>query len=193
MGGASTLTALGRSARRRISADRQDARRLCLSANLNRATLAGNVVTASPIGDMPPVLLRAPTRRSSSRSKEFDADLAARRVLSRISKDGTRRRTRSCEPSCSRAPESLRASRAAPRATRSASDASSTSASRRQPLVVDTDAANLVTRARLAFGGVAATPSRARKTDDLLGRQGLERNHVCWGCHRTVRGVRADR
>lgn len=132
----------------------------------NRATLAGNIVTASPIGDMPPILLA------------LDADV----VL--VKKGGTRTvpladffagyRRSVIEPTevvhAVVFPRNLAAHGRTRRmdsykvSKRRELDISITSAA----FVVDTDASGVVTHARLAFGGVAATPARAKKTEAFL-------------------------
>ncbi len=137
----------------------------------NRATLAGNIVTASPIGDMPPILLAldaevvlAAHRNGAVATrtvKVADFFLAYRKtvleadevvqaiVIPRhaVSAPGARRRMDSFKVSKRR---ELDISIAA------------------GVFVIDTDAANVVVHARLAYGGVAATPARAKKTEAFL-------------------------
>ena len=133
----------------------------------NRATLAGNIVTASPIGDMPPILLAldADVVLQNARGSrtvpvaEFFAgyrksviapDEVVRWVViprnTRVSDRGTRRM------------DSYKVSK------RRELDISITAAA----FVVDTDESGIVTHARLAFGGVAATPARAKNTEAFL-------------------------
>jgi xanthine dehydrogenase molybdopterin binding subunit/xanthine dehydrogenase small subunit len=137
----------------------------------NRATLAGNLVTASPIGDMAPILLA------------LDADIVLERmdqgaVVSRvvpiaeffagyrqsvIGPDEVLRSVvfpRHVPPPAGtmRRMDSFKVSK------RRELDISITSAA----FVVDTNASGSVTHARLAFGGVAATPVRARRTEAFL-------------------------
>ena len=128
----------------------------------NRATLAGNIVTASPIGDMPPLLLA------------LDANVVlekkgARRVVPIADFFVAYRKT------VLEADEIVRAV-TFPR-NRGTMKMGSYKVSKRRELdisiaaaafVVDVDDANVVRHARLAFGGVAATPSRARKTETFL-------------------------
>ncbi len=137
----------------------------------NRATLAGNIVTASPIGDMPPILLA------------LDADVVL--VAQRSGAVATRtvkladffvayRKT------VIEADEVVRAiviPRNAPSAPGARRRMDSYKVSKRRELdisiaagvfVIDTDAANAVVHARLAYGGVAATPARAKKTEAFL-------------------------
>jgi len=130
----------------------------------NRATLAGNIVTASPIGDMPPVMLALDAeivleKKGASRTMPLaDFFLAYRKtaiapdeivrwiVFPRHPKNATRKM------------DSYKVSK------RRELDISITAAA----FVVDTDGKGLVTHARLAFGGVAATPARAKKTEAFL-------------------------
>jgi xanthine dehydrogenase small subunit len=130
----------------------------------NRATLGGNVINASPIGDGPPVLLA------------LDAELTLQ------STSGIRklpiaeffvgyRKTRL-------APSELLTSIRVPlhrpthahfyKVSKRVLDDISTVAA---ALAIDLDEDGRVTRARLAFGGVAATPVRASAAEDaLIGR-----------------------
>jgi xanthine dehydrogenase iron-sulfur cluster and FAD-binding subunit A len=130
----------------------------------NRATLGGNLVNASPIGDGPPVLLA------------LDAELEL------MSKAGTRtvalaefftgyRKT-------VLAPGELLTKIRVPRrqpalahfykvSKRVLDDISTVAAA----FALELDADNTITRARLAYGGIAATPVRARAAEDgLIGR-----------------------
>jgi xanthine dehydrogenase molybdopterin binding subunit/xanthine dehydrogenase small subunit len=128
----------------------------------NAATLAGNVATASPIGDMPPVLLAlgALVEVTSSRgTRVLPIDgfftgyrktvLADDEVISRFfvprPRPGARFR-------------SFKVSK------RRELDISIVAAA----FLVEEDTRGLVTRARLAFGGVAATPALAGKASALL-------------------------
>lgn len=127
----------------------------------NRATLGGNLVNGSPIGDGPPVLLA------------LDAELILQ------SKTGTRtvaiaeffvgyRKTLL-------APGELLTNIHVPRrrpthahfykvSKRVLDDISTVAAA----LAIDLDEQGLISRARLAFGGVAATPARAHAVEDAL-------------------------
>ncbi len=130
----------------------------------NRATLAGNLVTASPIGDMPPVMLALDAevvleKTGSSRTVPLAdffvgyrktvlaPDEIVRWVVFPRSTASARRRM-----------DSFKVSK------RRELDISITAAA----FVVDTDASDVVTHARLAYGGVAAMPSRAKKTEAFL-------------------------
>ncbi|MBX3202484.1 MAG: xanthine dehydrogenase molybdopterin binding subunit [Labilithrix sp.] len=141
----------------------------------NRATLAGNIVTASPIGDMPPILLA------------LDAQI----VLEKASAGETASRTVPIAEFFTAyrrsvlAPEEVVRWVILPRSTPAANGGTrrmdSYKVSKRRELdisitaaafVVDTDASGVVTHARLAFGGVAATPARAKKTEaHLVGKR----------------------
>jgi xanthine dehydrogenase molybdopterin binding subunit/xanthine dehydrogenase small subunit len=136
----------------------------------NRATLAGNLVTASPIGDMAPVLLSLDARlvlASSAGERTLPLDeffLSYRKTALRpgevvraievprpgAATDGLSRLTRSFKVS-----------------KRRELDISIVSAA----FCVGLDPSGLVRHARLAYGGVSATPARARKAEAaLLGR-----------------------
>ncbi|MBX3227567.1 MAG: xanthine dehydrogenase molybdopterin binding subunit [Labilithrix sp.] len=129
----------------------------------NRATLAGNIVTASPIGDMPPILLA------------LDADVV-------LEKQGATRTVPIAEfflgyrkPAI--LPDEVVRWIVFPRNAKSPSrKMDSYKVSKRRELdisitaaafVVDVEAEK-ITHARLAFGGVAATPARAKKTEAFL-------------------------
>ena len=137
----------------------------------NRATLAGNIVTASPIGDMPPIFL----------ALDADVVLASQRngaVATRTVKLAdffVAYRKTVLEPD-----EVVRAivlPRNAPSAAGARRRMDSYKVSKRRELdisiaagafVIDTDAANVVVHARLGYGGVAATPVRAKKAEAFL-------------------------
>ncbi len=130
----------------------------------NRATLGGNIATASPIGDAPPLLLA------------LDAQLQiagpqGSRTLPLESFFLNYRKT-------ALAPGELLVSISIPKplpqqirffkvAKRKIDDISTVAAC----FAVDLDSADRVTKARLAFGGVAAVPLRATEAEQpLLGR-----------------------
>jgi xanthine dehydrogenase molybdopterin binding subunit/xanthine dehydrogenase small subunit len=135
----------------------------------NRATLGGNLATASPIGDGAPVLLSLDARLVlASRGGRRTVDLADfftayRRtllgpgevileiLLPRFAQGGP----------LARRSEFYKVSK------RRELDISIVAAA----ISVDTDTGGVVRRARLAFGGVAATPVRARRAEEaLIGR-----------------------
>ncbi|HEY4118187.1 MAG TPA: xanthine dehydrogenase molybdopterin binding subunit [Byssovorax sp.] len=132
----------------------------------NRATLAGNLVTASPIGDMAPVLLA------------LDAELVlasprGERTIALADFFLAYRKT-------ALAPDEIVRSIRIPRRRAAAGGRlliDSYKVSKRRELdisivaaafAIELDAANVVRWARLAYGGVAATPARARATEELL-------------------------
>jgi xanthine dehydrogenase molybdopterin binding subunit/xanthine dehydrogenase small subunit len=129
----------------------------------SRATLAGNIVTASPIGDMPPILLALDAevvleKKGGSRTVPI-ADFFVGYRKSVIEADEVVRAVVfPRNVSTSRRMDSYKVSK------RRELDISITAAA----FVVDTDAAGTVTHARLAYGGVAATPARAKKTEAFL-------------------------
>ncbi len=127
----------------------------------HRATLGGNLVTASPIGDTPPVLLA------------LDATVTLKSLTTErcipLSEFFTGYRQTVLRP------DEILTSIHLPRhlvgrtqfykvSKRREMDISTVSAAFR----IATDAAGIVTEARLAYGGVAATPARALKTEAAL-------------------------
>jgi xanthine dehydrogenase molybdopterin binding subunit/xanthine dehydrogenase small subunit len=138
----------------------------------NRATLAGNIVTASPIGDMAPILLALDASVVLDKQGDARGERASRTVP--IADFFTSYRKTVVAPD-----EVVRwivLPRNRPRASgRRRMDSYKVSKRRELDIsitaaafVVDTDADEKVTHARLAFGGVAATPARARKTESFL-------------------------
>ena len=128
----------------------------------NRATLAGNIVTASPIGDMPPILL------------SLDAEVV-------LAKKGGTRRVPIADfflgyRKTVIAPDEVVRAIVLPRNARRARMDSYKVSKRREldisiaaaAFVIETDDKNVVTHARLAYGGVAATPMRAKCTEAFL-------------------------
>ena len=132
----------------------------------NRATLGGNLGTASPIGDLPPVLLSldAELRLSSAKGErtvpvaEFfkgyrQTSLAPGEVIVSV-----------------RIPKNLpegaaeRFSQAYKVGKRGTDDISIVAAA----FTVDVDGAGRVVHSRLAYGGVAATPLRAVAAEEVL-------------------------
>jgi len=132
----------------------------------NRATLGGNIGTASPIGDLPPVLLSldaelclasANGERSLPLADFFkgyrQTDLQSGEVIVSV------RIPRSIAPNAT-----TRLSRSYKIGKRGTDDISIVAAS----FVMDLDAQNTIVHARLAYGGVAATPARAIGVEDWL-------------------------
>ncbi len=166
LGGAATLTAIEEALAGELPGLHKMLRVFASRQIRNRATLAGNLVTASPIGDLPPVMLA------------LDAELVLRsaggqRVVP-VSEFFTAYRTTALRPD--EVVEAVRVPRgaSAPSLTRRFD---TYKVSKRRELdisivaaafVVDTDAAGVVRHARLAYGGVAATPARAKRTEAAL-------------------------
>ena len=171
VGGAATLTALEEvvqaSARAGSAVAQGILRMLRVFASRpirNRATLAGNVVTASPIGDMPPVLL----------ALDAEVLLVSMRGERRVPIDsfftGYRKTAMASD-------ELVRAIVVPKRFASAHTHFDTLKVSKRRDLDisivaaafrVDVDDAGIVTAARLAYGGVAATPARARTAEALL-------------------------
>ncbi|HEY0253372.1 MAG TPA: xanthine dehydrogenase molybdopterin binding subunit, partial [Kofleriaceae bacterium] len=128
----------------------------------NRATLAGNLVTASPIGDMAPVLLSldADVRMIGPRGQRTVplAELFTGYRKTVLGRDEIVQEIVIPRPKAGRLVESYKVSK------RRELDIAIVSAG----FVVERDAADLVTYARLAYGGVGPTPVRARATEAFL-------------------------
>lgn len=145
----------------------------------NRASLGGNLFTASPIGDMAPVLL------SLDASVNL-AGLRGQRTV-KLSDFFVGYRKTVLEP------DEVMVSVSIPRVAASDSThVNSYKVSKRRELDIaivaagfflQHDAAGMITQARLGYGGVAATPARARKTEEFL--QGKPWNEE------TVQGAKA--
>ena len=130
----------------------------------NRATMGGNIVTASPIGDSAPVLLALGASvviasASGERTLPIDEFLVGYRKTAlgpgEILKTIVLRRMLSSENWHRRFYKVSK---------RREMDISTVAAS----FAVQLDETNAVSNARLAFGGVAAMPMRARKTESAL-------------------------
>ncbi len=130
----------------------------------NRASLAGNIVTASPIGDMAPVLL-------SLDASVHIVKAGSERVIP-LSEffTGYRKTVLASD-------EIVLAIHLPRRAASETRRIDSYKVSKRRELdiaivaagfVVERDSAEIVTHARLAYGGVGPTPARAVKTEALL-------------------------
>jgi xanthine dehydrogenase small subunit len=137
----------------------------------NRATLGGNLGTASPIGDLLPVLL----------ALDATIELHGPRGTRALSVDGFFTSYRKTQ----RADDELVLAVSIPRrgdlvqgsakvAKRQTDDISIVAAS----FAIARDASGVVTHARLAYGGVAATPVRARQAEALLVGQRLTSDAV---------------
>jgi xanthine dehydrogenase molybdopterin binding subunit/xanthine dehydrogenase small subunit len=128
----------------------------------NRATVAGNLVTASPIGDLAPILLALDASVVLVSAKaERTVPLAAFFTAYRktvLAQDEVLLRVVVPRPSKNAKLESYKVSK------RREMDISIVSAA----FCVELDGANNVKHVRLAYGGVAATPARALKTEGFL-------------------------
>jgi xanthine dehydrogenase small subunit len=127
----------------------------------NRATLGGNLATASRIGDSPPVLLAlgAEVRLASAKGERtvpLDAFFRGYRETA-LEKGELLAGVRIPKPYPS-------IGRFYKVSKRKHDDISTVAAA----FALDLDASGVVTRARLAYGGVAATPVRAHAAEDAL-------------------------
>lgn len=127
----------------------------------NRATLGGNVINASPIGDGPPVLLALDAELT------LQSSTGARKLP--IAEFFVGYRKTQLEPG--ELLTSIRVPKHRPThahfykvSKRVLDDISSVAAA----LAIDLGEDGTITRARLAFGGVAATPVRAHAAEDAL-------------------------
>jgi xanthine dehydrogenase molybdopterin binding subunit/xanthine dehydrogenase small subunit len=166
VGGAVTLTALEEALRGELPCVDKMLWVFASRQIRNRATLAGNLVTASPIGDMAPVLLA------------LDAEV----VLASMRGDRTLKLSEfflSYRKTALAPDEIMRAivipRRGAPAGGRRLVDSYKVSKRRELDIsivaaafAIDLDGAGVVQQARLAYGGVAATPARAVATERLL-------------------------
>ncbi len=125
----------------------------------NRATLGGNLATASPIGDSAPVLL------SLGASLVLVSEAGERRLPLAAFFTGYRQ--------TALRPGELIKSIVVPRKPARRAEFFKVSKRREMDIsivaaafCVEADASGIVTHARLAFGGVAATPSRARRAEE---------------------------
>ena len=161
VGGAATLTAIEEAMAAEFPA-LGDMLRVFGSRQIrNRASMGGNLVTASPIGDSAPVLLAMDAR-------VVLASLAGERALP-LGEFFVAYRKTALQPG-----EVLKTI-VVPRAAAHRSGWFKVSRRREMDIctvaacfVVDVDSQNLVRHARLAYGGVAATPIRALQTETAL-------------------------
>jgi xanthine dehydrogenase molybdopterin binding subunit/xanthine dehydrogenase small subunit len=165
IGASATLTAVGEALAGEFPSLAKMIRVFASRQIRNRATLGGNLATASPIGDGAPVLLSldaslvlasAKGERTVALCDFFTAyrktllhpgEIVLEIVLPRFAGGGLTRRS-----------DFLKVSK------RRELDISIVAAA----FSVDTDASGTVRRARIAYGGVAATPVRARKAEAAL-------------------------
>lgn len=135
----------------------------------NRATLGGNIGTASPIGDLPPVLLALDAElRLASQTGERTLPLASFFTDYRQTALQPGEVIISVQIPRSPTPSAVtRLSQSYKIGKRGTDDISIVAAA----FVVDLDAENRVVHVRLGYGGVAATPIRAIAVETfLLGR-----------------------
>jgi xanthine dehydrogenase small subunit len=132
----------------------------------NRATLGGNIGTASPIGDLPPVLLAldATVRLTSAQGERWlplaDFFLGYRQTALQPGEViATVRIPRAIAPTAHQ-----RLSQSYKIGKRGTDDISIVAAA----FAVDLDAEQRIVQARLAYGGVAATPVRAIAVEQQL-------------------------
>ncbi|MBF2029424.1 MAG: xanthine dehydrogenase small subunit [Oscillatoriales cyanobacterium C42_A2020_001] len=132
----------------------------------NRATLGGNIGTASPIGDLPPVLLSldAELRLASPAGERLiplasffkgyrQTDLQPEEVIVSV-----RIHTTKATGAVTRLSQSYKIGK------RGTDDISIVAAA----FTVDLDASHTIVQVRLAYGGVAATPARAIAVEEWL-------------------------
>ena len=143
----------------------------------NRATLGGNLATASPIGDAAPLLLALDATRARGR-----AATAGARSRSRRSSPATGARRSQPGEIADRDRDSEAAARSTCASTRWPSAGSTTSARwpRRWPSIATRPDA--CARARFAFGGVAATPLRVDGRRARRRRPAVERRPRSSAC-----------
>jgi xanthine dehydrogenase small subunit len=130
----------------------------------NRATIGGNIGTASPIGDLLPALLAldAEVELRSLRGGRWIAlaeyFLAYRKTALAVDELISTIRVPRAKASIKRLSSSYKVGK------RGSDDISIVAAS----FVLDVDAAGRIVHARLAYGGIAATPIRALAVESLL-------------------------
>ena len=153
----------------------------------NRATMGGNIVTASPIGDSAPLLLALEAQVVLVSALTGKEPLALRERTLAVEDFFVAYRKTALQPG--EVLKTIILPRFRPRPGRERRCAWYKVSKRREMdistvagcFAVDLDERHLVSRARLAYGGVAAMPARARRTEQaLLGR--------LW-CEETLQGV----
>jgi xanthine dehydrogenase small subunit len=132
----------------------------------NRATIGGNIGTASPIGDLPPVLLALD---ATVKLVSIDGDRSL--LLADFFKGYRQTELKQGEiiysvtiPKTSTAGGTQRLSQSYKIGKRGTDDISIVAAS----FAIDLDAHQKILHARLAYGGVAATPIRAIAIEEML-------------------------
>ncbi len=175
VGGAATLTRIEEALGGELPAIDKMLRVFASRQIRHRATLAGNIVTASPIGDTPPLLLALDAEVVLAKSAGRGKAPEIRRVPIDAFFTGYRKTARErsevvVEISWPHAPAGV------------VRRFDSYKVSKRRELDISIVAAafcidekdGVVTRARLAYGGVAATPVRAKKTEAALAGNKLD-------------------
>lgn len=132
----------------------------------NRATLGGNIGTASPIGDLPPVLLALDaTLKLAGSDGERTMPLASFFTGYRQTELQPGEVIASVQiPKALTPGTARRLTQSYKIGKRGTDDISIVAAA----FVVDVDASNTVLKARLGYGGVAATPARATEVEAFL-------------------------
>ncbi len=154
----------------------------------NRATLGGNLVTASPIGDSAPVLL-------ALEASVILASATGERTLPLDQFFVSYRQTALAPGEILKAvllprfPEKERVVRRFYKVSKRREMDISTVAG---AFVLRLDERNVITRARLAYGGVAAMPVRARATEQALEGRAWDEADPRGGAAHAGEGVRAD-
>ena len=171
IGGAATLTAIEETLGREYPSFLKMLKVFASRQIRNRATLGGNLATASPIGDSAPVLL-------SLDAELVLASAAGKRTVPVCEFFTNYRRTTLVPgeiileivlPRFDPAGGVARHSDFLKVAKRRELDISIVAAA----FSVDTDSGGIVRRARLAYGGIAATPVRARRAEAALEGRGI--------------------
>ncbi|HSQ65918.1 MAG TPA: xanthine dehydrogenase molybdopterin binding subunit [Polyangiaceae bacterium] len=173
VGGAATLTQVEEALAGELPAVDKMLRVFASRQIRHRATLAGNIVTASPIGDTPPLLLALDAEIVLAKSAGRGKPPTKRRVPIDGFFTGYRKTLRARDEVVVEIvwPH-------APAGVRRRFDSYKVSKRRELDISIVACAfavdekAGVVTRARLAYGGVAATPVRAKKAEAaLIGRR----------------------
>ena len=139
----------------------------------NRATLGGNLATASPIGDAAPVLLALDARLALGGRRTRDLGLAS--FFTGYRETALLEREVMCQVLIPRGNYDRNATRRSAFykvSRRREMDIATVSAC----FVIELDKDDFIRHIRLAYGGVAATPVRAKRTEQaLMGKRWLDR------------------
>ncbi len=165
LGGAATLTQIAEATAGALPSLDQMLAVFAARQVRNRATMAGNLVTASPIGDLAPVLLSLDaTVELASVRGERSVPIAEFFVAYRKTVLAEDEVLRAVKVPVVPGAGLVRHARALKVSKRRELDISIVAAA----FTLDVDDARVIRHARLAFGGVAATPVRAREAEDFL-------------------------